>query len=261
MYKIIFCDVDGTLLNSEHVMTDATRAAVMKLNIPFVIVSARSPEGIYPILSKNGFDCPIIAFSGAMILDKNRNIVYQRGMRKSLAGRIIDYIEEKKLSLSWNIFAGSKWLVGTRDDDRVRREEAIVEIEACEGTIESLSSDEQVHKILCMCNPDETEKIERMLRDQFPEVNVVRSSDILLEIMDRNVNKADSVERYCRMLGVDIKDTAAIGDNFNDAEMLEHVGLGIIMGNAPKELMARFEHRTDDNDHDGVAKAITGMLL
>ncbi len=241
-------------------MTDATRDAVMKLKIPFVIVSARSPEGIYPILSKNGFDCPIIAFSGAMILDKYRNTVYQKGMGRSLAGRIIDYIEEKKLSLSWNIFAGNKWLVGTRDDERVHREEAIVEIEACEGTIESLASDEQVHKILCMCDPGEIEKIERMLREQFPEVNVVRSSDILLEIMDRSVNKADSVERYCRMLGIEIKDAAAIGDNFNDAEMLEHAGLGIVMGNAPKELLARFENRTDDNDHDGVAKAITVIL-
>ena len=68
--EIVFSDVDGTLLNSEHKMLDGTKYAIQKLqkkDIPFVIISARSPSGIYPILEENGFSCPIICYSGALI--------------------------------------------------------------------------------------------------------------------------------------------------------------------------------------------------
>ena len=51
--EIVFSDADGTLLNSEHKMLEGTKYAIQKLqekDIPFVIISARSPSGIYPIL-------------------------------------------------------------------------------------------------------------------------------------------------------------------------------------------------------------------
>ena len=55
--EIVFSDVDGTLLNNEHKMLEGTMYAIRKLqakDIPFVIISARSPSGIYPILEENG---------------------------------------------------------------------------------------------------------------------------------------------------------------------------------------------------------------
>ena len=58
MKKIVFSDIDGTLLTSEHKLSKNTLFAINKLqekNIDFVIISARSPSGIYPILLKNDF--------------------------------------------------------------------------------------------------------------------------------------------------------------------------------------------------------------
>ena len=71
--RAVFSDVDGTLLNSGHRVTPRTAEWIRKLgerDIPFVIVSARSPSGIYPIQRKNGICCPIIAYSGALIQDE-----------------------------------------------------------------------------------------------------------------------------------------------------------------------------------------------
>jgi HAD superfamily hydrolase (TIGR01484 family) len=56
--KAVFTDIDGTLLNSMHRVTPRTREQVLRIirkGIPFVIVSARSPSGIYPIMRRNGF--------------------------------------------------------------------------------------------------------------------------------------------------------------------------------------------------------------
>lgn len=63
MYKIVFSDVDGTLLNSEHKITPLTERVIKDLKnrgIPFVIISARSPSGIYPILEEYRLRCPIM---------------------------------------------------------------------------------------------------------------------------------------------------------------------------------------------------------
>ena len=88
MKKIVFSDIDGTLLTSEHKLSKNTLFAINKLqekNIDFVIISARSPSGIYPILLKNNFSCPIISYSEALILDKDKNVLYHKGMNKEEA--------------------------------------------------------------------------------------------------------------------------------------------------------------------------------
>ena len=70
---IVFSDIDGTLLSSDLTITPQTLRAIRHLQarrIPFVIISARSPSGIYPILTAHGFNCPIVAYSGALALMK-----------------------------------------------------------------------------------------------------------------------------------------------------------------------------------------------
>ena len=257
MIKIIFCDVDGTLLNSSHIITPLTRQKILELNdIPFVIVSARSPSGIYPIQRKNGICCPIIAYSGALIQDEKGQVIYQKGMNYSLAEEIICFIEEKKLSLTWCLYSGDRWIVRDKCDPKVQREEEIVEAEAEEGSVRSLAKGQDVHKILCICDPGTIDEIESQIKAAFPDVNAVKSSDILLEIMDKNVSKAGAVSRLCQHLGLSLEEAAAFGDNYNDLDMLAAVGYGVVMGNAPAIIQARFEHVTDDNDHDGIAKEL-----
>ena len=82
MRKIIFSDVDGTLLNSNHKITKLTEEAIKNIiyekNYPFVIVSARSPSGIYPILNKYNFNCYIVSYSGGLILDDKKNVLQTR---------------------------------------------------------------------------------------------------------------------------------------------------------------------------------------
>jgi hydroxymethylpyrimidine pyrophosphatase-like HAD family hydrolase len=71
--KIVFSDIDGTLLTSQHKVTCQSKAAVQKLaqkDIPFVLVSARMPAAIYPITDELDVKMPIISYSGALVLDR-----------------------------------------------------------------------------------------------------------------------------------------------------------------------------------------------
>ena len=98
--QIVFSDVDGTLLNSAHQLSENTLYAIQALQkrgIPFVIVSARSPAGVYSIQEKYGFQSPVISYSGALILDAHRNVLAEAGFSPQTAERILLAIDKSGL--------------------------------------------------------------------------------------------------------------------------------------------------------------------
>ena len=260
--RIVFSDVDGTLLSSRLEVLPGTLLAIRSLQrqgIPFVIVSARSPAGIYPIMERNRFTCPLICFSGALILDEKRNRLFMKGMDRDTVREIISFLENGKFACSWNIYTADRWIVRDRSDPRIIREEKIVQANSAEGTADALSQAERVGKILLMCDSDRTLEIEQALKAKYPGLSIARSSDILVEIMAGGVTKSSTVREFCRMSGIDPREAAAFGDHYNDAEMLETVGMPFLMGNAPKELKKIFSQITDTNDEEGIRKGLESL--
>jgi len=256
--RIVFSDVDGTLLNSQGEIAPRTLQAIRLLaeqDIPFVISSARGPTGIAPLLKTYGLKCPVIAFSGALILDEEGKVLFHRGMKKQQAGEILDFIRKKELDLAWGIYAFSQWVVKTRQDQRVDAEERNVRALATEGALEDIKGD-TVHKILCMCNPEKLDEIEACLKTRFPQFSIAKSSSTLLEIMQSGITKAMAVETLCVLRQIPLENSIAFGDNYNDAEMLETAGKGFLMGNAPEKLKSRIPLHTEDCDHDGIYWAL-----
>ena len=181
--RAVFSDVDGTLLNSAHRVTPRTAEWIRtewirklgEMDIPFVIVSARSPSGIYPIMKRNGFQSALIAYSGALIMDKDRNILYNRQIPRDLAAGIERFFIEKKRSdirfdMSWCIYSADDWISPDRNDPRIVREGQIVEAQSREGTVEDLASGAGVNKFLCICAPGTILEIEKEVKKNFPEV-------------------------------------------------------------------------------------------
>lgn len=260
---IVFSDVDGTLLNSDHQITPLTQKAIhtlAKKGIPFVIVSARSPSGIYPILDAYGFECPVISYSGAFILDENREVLFHKGMCKSDARRILSFIEKEHLDLSWCVYSLDEWVVKDKTDPRIIREERIVKAEAKQGTIDDIT-DNQINKILCICNPAQILDLEKNLKKVFPAYSIVKSSDILLEIMENGIAKDAAIKTFCSLRDAKVKDAVAFGDNYNDVEMLNTVGYGFLMANAPEDLKKNAANIAADHNHDGIYYALRDLHL
>lgn len=262
--KIIFSDIDGTLLNSQHKVTPLTKKAIHTLhdkNIPFVIVSARSPSGIYPIMHDNEFNGPIIAYSGALILDEKKNIIYSTGIARDETIKIISYAEQKKLDVHWCAYCVDEWIVKDKSSPRVQLEESIVKAQSKEKPLTDFTADAQFNKIMFICDPQKILTIEEEMKQAFPEYSIVKSSDIMLEIMKKGINKGTAVKNLCSIWNIDPKESIAFGDNYNDVPMLSSVGTGYLMANAPAELRKQFQHITLDNDHDGIYAALIDMKL
>lgn len=263
-HRIVFSDVDGTLLNSKHRMQPGTVEAIKSLkakDIPFVIVTARGPSGIYPIFRRYNIICPMVCYSGALILDGDGNIVYTKGICKDTARKVIEFVTEEKLDCSWNIYSMDSWIVKDKTDARVVREENIVEAQATEGTVDDIPNGSDIGKILCMCNPEKTDEIEEKLKKKFPTLSIVRSSDILIEIMERGITKGKAIEVLCDKWGKKLEDAVAFGDHYNDVEMLKLVGVPYLMNNAPEELKKTFTNITDDNDGEGIYNGLKKLNM
>lgn len=262
--QIVFSDVDGTLLNSQQKIGEKTKIALLKLKekgIPFVIISARSPSGIQPIVKDNHLSCYKVSYSGGLIYDPQDRLLYSHGFLKSQAAEIISFINQQQFDLTWNLFSYDLWLVKDKEDQRVKREENIVRAYAQQGTIQDLEENAEVHKILCMCNPKQTIAIEQQLKERFPEFCIVRSSERLIEIMALHVNKWNATYHICKQLGIDPKQAIAFGDHYNDYEMLSHVGYGYLMDNAPEELKKKMNYHTRSHNEDGIYYALQELNI
>lgn len=258
MKHAVFSDIDGTLLNSELRITPRTQYAIRALgqrDIPFVIASARSPSGIYPLLNEYGLHCPLIAYSGAVVCDADRNILLQQGFPRQEGVRLLHYIETHFPTVAWNVFSFDKWVTPDRSDPRIIQEEHIVRTAAEEGTADGITAD-TFHKILCICRPGEAAVLEGQLREKFPAFAMMRSGEAMLEIMAGGVGKGAAARALCTLWRLDPEEAAAFGDNYNDWDMLKAVGHGFLMANAPEALRQQFPRHTADHDSDGIYEAL-----
>ncbi len=259
----IFSDIDGTLLDSAHQVTTRTRAAieaVQRAGVPFVIVTARGISGTYPLLEQQGITCTVVTYSGGVILDEARNVIHHHGLTRAQAQKVVDFAEAERLPMTWSAYSFEDWVAPDAGDPRLIAEERIVMAEAREGTIASIERDE-VQKILCLCTQGETAAVERRLKERFPEFAIAVSSETLIEVMPAGSSKAGAVRTLCELWDLDPADAIAFGDNYNDLPMLEAVGRGYLMGNAPVELLAAASLVAPDNDHDGVARVLESLGL
>lgn len=256
----IVTDVDGTLQNDSHVVTPMTRNAIHRLNelkIPFTIASARSPAGILPILRQNQFRACMIAFSGALLCDEEQNILWEKGMTKGDALRVTAFAEKNHFDCVWNVNTARDWIAQNPEDPRTQEEASVIGVHPSHLTMKELPDDSIIDKVLLITSSlEETNRIQPMLEQAFPRLCITRSWITYLEIMAGGVNKAEAVRTLCRLRGLDPSRAAAFGDNYNDMPMLEAVGHGVLMANAPAELREHFPRITEDNNHDGVAREL-----
>jgi len=264
--KLIMSDIDGTILDKNHQL-DSYLIELMPLlkqcNIPFVLASARSPLGIAPISKELGItDFPIACYNGALI-SLGDKILSQYSIDKSELLLLHDFLKKEFPTVSINVYSGKDWLVNTIDE--------WVEIEATitgeSPKVTSLADfirDEKtlVHKLLLIDNTDTIQKLQKTLSSiDFPQTDFYLSKDNYLEVTHNQVSKKQALLELANYYQLPLTSIMTLGDNYNDIPMIETAGLGIAMGNAPRDVKTCAKAVTDSNEQNGVSKAIKLHVL
>lgn len=255
-YRLIFSDIDGTLLDSRHQIGEKTRLVIRTLEqrgVPFVLVSARMPEGIFPIQDRLGIKAPIVSYSGGLILDRERQVLDSQGFPLSAAMEIRDWLAGQWPDICVNTYAGSLWLVEDAQNPWVEKESRIVGFDPKQGRLsKEWIPGGLVHKLMCLGEAGRIARLEQELCARYPDLSISRSKPEYLEIMSKAAVKSHGVEFLCSELGIDRGASVAFGDQFNDVDMLLAAGFGVAMGNAPDGVKEKADAVTEDNDHEGL---------
>lgn len=134
--RVVFSDIDGTLLDSSHQVTRATREEIRKLErqgIPFVLVSARMPEAMTTIQAQIGIHSPMVCYSGALVVGEEGEYIHSCQIKLHKAAKIKHMLDQDFPSICCNTYGGSKWAVDDVSDPWVRREAEITTLKVFGG--------------------------------------------------------------------------------------------------------------------------------
>jgi Cof subfamily protein (haloacid dehalogenase superfamily) len=265
-YKMLVCDIDGTLLNSQSQLTRRTKEVLHKVSangIKVTLATGRRLVNAVPIAEELGIDAPLILSNGTVIVDVlNQKTLLHKPLPKNVVERILPLLQKSELwtRLYRHSFEGIEtyydrlpkipeaWLFTSKDPKRGQQ---------LEYTHDSLDFDPVNIVVLDERNKVDPviEKIQKelintpfnlLVHHDFPEY-------LLLEILHHECSKASGIDFLAKQMGIERDEIIVVGDNVNDIEMVEYAGWGVAMGNAVEELKAIADEIAPANDEDGVA--------
>ena len=271
MIKAIILDVDGTLTNSQKEITPKTRDALLKaqkLGIRLALASARSDHGLkrfgrlLDFEQNNGI---YICYNGGLILNSGTGEIYfERSMQADLAREILEHLKSfdciPMINRGEYMYLNDVYrtiTVAGKETDIIRYETRSNEFLICEKPDLAGFVNFPVPKILVAASDDYLrEHMEEMGRPFAGRAKTGPSTAFYYEFNAKDVDKAMAIEKAFAALGISPDEMMAFGDGENDIPMISYVKYGIAMGNAVKKLKDAAFDITDDNEHDGIAKAL-----
>ena len=263
-YKAIISDLDGTLFNSSHTVSDYTSEVVKKLarkGIKFFIATGRHYSDIVHLRKKLDLDTFFISSNGARVHDSNGNLVLENNIDHNTSKEILSVDVDDKIYT--NIYKGDQWFI-SREFEMLKKFHSESNFSYTLVDFSKLDNCEAM-KIFYLCEQEEPLiNLEKKIKKHFSDlVNITFSSPNCLELMNKGVSKGSSISKILEIEEIRLEDTVAFGDGFNDYEMLKTVGKGLIMGNAHSRLKASLPENQviGTNDEHSVAKYIEDYFL
>jgi Cof subfamily protein (haloacid dehalogenase superfamily) len=263
-FKVLCSDLDGTLLSTKNDVSEFTVSEInrVKENLRIILVSARMPKSMAYLQKRMAIqENPIICYNGALILENDKEL--SSTMVSSENTELLNTLCQS-YQIKLGLYCKDEWCV-SETSERVKKEvfntKANPIFESTEQTIERWGKRNRgPHKIMLMGTKVSMDQITQKLADGFSNyINHYRSNDTLIEIAPKSVSKLSAIKSLLKP-NESLDEVIAFGDNYNDIEMLKHVGFGVAVENARKEVKEIAKKVTLSNTEHGVAQFIKDHL-
>ncbi|MGF1756300.1 Cof-type HAD-IIB family hydrolase [Vibrio makurazakiensis] len=267
MYKLIALDMDGTLLNSEKVISQETKEAISAARaagVKVVLASGRPLEGMQSKLDEleiNGEDDFVLFYNGSMVQNvSTKEVIHNEISNGKSAKEIADIAE--KLGGYVHAFSKVHGLITPQNNEYTAIEARINGLTINEYDFSQLEDDHEVIKTMIVAEPSKlTEIISQLPQELHSRYTIVQSAPFFLEFLNPNSNKGVGIAAIAKHLGFNAEEVICMGDAENDHHMLEYAGVGVAMENAMDETKRIADYITASNDEHGVAKAINKFIF
>ncbi len=263
MYKLIVCDLDGTLLTPEHRLGEYSRSVLARLReqgTDVMLASGRHFQDIRLLSEQLGGNGCLISSNGAAVHDRQARLLHRTALDPECVRFLVG--DPAFRGVHVNVFRSEDWLVERAEPDLLRYHQAsgfryrVTDLGAMEP--------DDVLKIFFFGEPSELKRLERLVLERFGDrLSSTFSLPVTLEFMAGGVSKGAALARVAESMGIALAEVIAFGDGMNDQEMLNRVGTGIRMANADPRLKAALPHLEEigSNRDESVARYLEDVFL
>ncbi|MCM1155580.1 MAG: Cof-type HAD-IIB family hydrolase [Roseburia sp.] len=265
--KILFTDLDGTLLNNESMISDRTKQFLddfTRRGNKIVLSSGRPLLSVLEVKENAHLDYP-----GILIIASNGTLVYDCDTRTSLLEKrlpfpYVAYLQKQARALGLHIQTYTDdAVVCTKEDAEIRfyRRRIHLPLLLAEDYASFLSK--EPFKMLAIHLSDHsklTDFCDSISEWAADKIQYIFSNDQYLELFVKDAGKGNAVRFVCDCFHVPLTDSYAAGDADNDISMIKAAGCGIAMQNAAPNVKKAADIITSkDNDHDGLAECMQSI--
>lgn len=277
-YRLLVIDVDGTLLDGQSSLRPRTREAIRRAAAAGVVVTlatGRRLRTARPIAAEVGVAVPLIVHNGALIYDTARGaILYERHLPLAVARGVVEIIVAAGFQpLAYeNAFRGERLFVGPAEydgphtalylrnaQDQVERRPHHLLLRAEDGDPVRLAVMDEAGRVQGLAEQLASAPGCRILVNTT--ALMTRHGGLVLEVLEAACSKGAAVAHLAGYFGIPLQHVIAIGDHYNDQEMLRAVGLGVAVANAPADVREDADYVAPSNEDDGVAHVIERFVL
>jgi Cof subfamily protein (haloacid dehalogenase superfamily) len=284
MIKCIATDMDGTLLTATQQITPENRKAILKAKekgVEVVVATGRSYQEAKFVLDEAGLKLPMICVNGAEVRSDEGEIVSSSPLNKDQARqaalRLVEngvYFEvytnkgtftedeDKAISIIVDIFSTANPEVPIEKIAQAAEERLHKGLVGIIDHYDKLFEDGhyEIYKLLAFSLDDEKLAAANIALKEIDGLAISSSGSENIEVTSKDAQKGIALEKFVASRGISMEETMALGDNFNDASMLERVGKPVAMGNAVDHIKELCGEVTLTNEESGVGVAIMKVL-
>ncbi|PLT28030.1 Cof-type HAD-IIB family hydrolase [Peribacillus deserti] len=255
MKKIVFFDIDGTILDHDKKIPDSTREAIKSLQengVYVAIATGRAPFMFDYIREELDIDT-YVSFNGQYVVFENEVIV-RNPLHTEELGRLHEAAEKSGHSL---VFMNEKTMKASKNHSRFIKESlSSLNFPHPEGDPDFYKVHE-IYQTLLFCEVQD----EMFYHQNHSIFKYIRWHELAVDVLPKGASKAEGIKSLMDRIGFKLEDVYAFGDGLNDIEMLGAVGHGVAMGNAIEEVKRHAAHVTSDVAEDGIYKGLKKLKL
>ena len=266
--RLIALDIDGTIIGDDHEVTGRTVAAVrraMEADVAVSLVTGRMVSSAMRFATELGLTGPIVGYQGGLIrampLSERRlgKLLMHTPLPAEAARSILEWTRARGLDPHVNHL---ERFILRADDPKADDYSAFMGARA-ELVPDLLAAiDHPVTKVLAVGEPPIPTEVAPLAREAFAGLaDVTISHPRFLEFVAPGVSKGRAIRWLARRLRIPLGATLAIGDQWNDLEMLAEVGHGTAMPSAPAQVRAAARYVAPPLEEDGAARMIEELVL
>lgn len=266
--RIVICDIDSTLVTSNHILTPTTKKLIEELHdrgVLFGIASGRPLDEIRLRAKKWGFDRQfdiLIGMNGSELWDNVHQKEYSFfKLKREWIKEIIDFMEP--FQTNYYIYQDG-YLLAKEEDETMQHSANSSDKEIVVMQDVSQMYERENAKIMfrVKCAEDMIPVEEFVHKHPNPNYIGFKTQATLMEFADHRISKAYALEKFCEVNAIALEDVIAFGDTTNDNEMIKRSGLGVCMINGSDDTKDIADDITEkSNDEDGFAHYMRKHIL